>query len=211
MKKEVIELAVESRNTVQQSELTNARKNMLTPAVIYGPDIKENVSIYVKENEFVKTFRKCGENHPITLKVDGKKKIKCIVKDYDYNILKNKLIHIDFYTVSAKHAIKTQVPVEFIGTSAGEKAGGVAEKFVHHINVEGKLSKLPESIKIDISEFEIGSKLHISDLIKDAKGYKILDNEDEVLIVIKGKSESTGDEISGEEADEALADDIFGD
>lgn len=214
MKKGQIVLEAIPREISKKSYLRMKRKEGLSPAVIYGPDIEKNEFIFVRENEFIKLLKKVGENNPITLKL-GEKKILVIVKDFDYNILKSKLVHVDFYTVSKKHDIRTEVPIHFVGVSKGEKEGGIVEKFIHHVNVEGKFDVIPENIVIDMVNLEKGTKIHIKDL-NIPEGIKVLDDPEEVVLLIKGhatqmvEEKTTGtEELTAEE--KAKVDEIFED
>ena len=121
---------------------------------------------------------------------------------------------MDFYTVSKKHAIKTQVPIEFIGISKGEKEGGIAEKFIHHIEVEGTIDNIPDKIEINMAPLEKGTKIHIKDL-DIPENVKVLDDPEEVILIIKGQATAVVEEVTEEEGiseeDKAKVDEIFGD
>lgn len=214
MEKSQIILEALPREVSTKSYLRAKRREGFSPAIIYGPDIKKNESVFIKENEFIKLIRKIGENKAITLKL-GRKKIQVIIKEFDYNILKNRLVHVDFYTVSKKHSIKTEVPILFEGVSKGEKEGGIVEKFIHHINVEGKFDAIPENFKIDMTNLEKGAKIHIKDL-EVPENIKILDDPEEIILLVKGQATQIleeagqeGEELTAEE--KAKVDEIFED
>lgn len=185
MKKEQVLINAEEREISTKAIIKTARKNGLLPACIYGKSIKENINIFVKENEVAKILEKYGESHPISIKVKNKK-IDVIIKDFQYSILNSKLAHVDFYAVSTSEKIKTHVPVNLVGTSKGEKAGGLVEKFHLSIEVEGKLADIPESIEINIENMEIGTRFHASE-VKLPSDIHLITNPQEVLFIIAGK------------------------
>lgn len=193
MRKEEIVIAAEERVISKKSSLKAARKNGLLPACIYGSNVKENINIYVKENEIIKILERHGESYPLTLKIKNKK-IEAIIKDFQYSILKGKLTHVDFYTVSSSEKVKTHVPLNFIGVSKGEKAGGILEKFHLSIEIEGKLSEIPEKIDINIENMDIGTRFHISNLNLPSNLHITMDPS-EVLFIIAGKK---ANEVAGE-------------
>lgn len=185
MKKEQVIINAETREISTKSFLKTARKNGLLPACIYGKNIKENFNIFVKENEMIKIIEKYGESHPITISVNGKK-LDVIIKDFQYSILNNKLSHVDFYAVSTSGKIKTHIPLNFVGHSKGEKAGGILEKFHLSVEVEGSLKDIPESIEINIENMDIGTRFHASDL-KLPENIHLVTNPSEVIFIITGK------------------------
>lgn len=206
MKREQIVLNAEERVIGAKSILKKARKNGLLPACIYGNTVKENINIFVKENEIIKILEKHGESYPITISVNNKK-IETIIKDFQYSILHNKLSHIDFYAVSSQEKIKTHVPINLIGTSKGEKAGGIVEKFHLSIEVEGKLEDIPESFDINIENMDVGTRFHASDL-KLPSNLHLVTNPNEVIFIIAGKKATeaettTAGGMTAEEAEKA--------
>lgn len=189
MENKEIMLNATKREISTKSEVKKMRNKGFVPFVIYGPDVKNNVYGYIKDNDIIKILKEHGESHKIKLKVENKT-YNVIIKDFDYNTLKSKLLHIDFYQISEKYSIKVSVPIIFEGVSAGEKAGGIVEKFLHHIEVEGLISDIPESIVIKMDDFKIGSKMHVYDL-KLPEKVKVLSPKDEVIFVVKGHVEES--------------------
>ncbi|MCX8058778.1 MAG: 50S ribosomal protein L25 [Spirochaetes bacterium] len=206
--KEVTVLDAKKREISKKSQLRKFRMQGYTPFVIYGPDIKDNVYGVAKENDLVKILKEFGENHKIKVKMENKE-YDVLIKDFEYNTLKSRLYHVDFYKISTKHSVKVSVPIIYEGVSAGEKAGGIVEKFMHHIEIEGLISDIPESITINMDNFNIGKKMHVYDL-KLPENIKILSPKDEVIFVIKGHVEETITTTEGPSAEEvAKAAEIF--
>ena len=196
--KEQIILNGEKRELGLKSLTKKYRKEGYVPFVIYGPDLKDNVFGIVKENDVIKILKEHGESSKIRINID-KKSYDVFIKDFDYNNLKGRLLHLDFYRISEKHAVKVEVPIIFEGVSLGEKAGGIVEKFLHHIEVEGLVSDIPENIKISMENYNVGAKLHVGDL-KVSDKIKILMPKDEVIFVIKVHVEEAAPSISTPEA-----------
>ena len=205
MKKEQIIIDAESRDISTKSVVKSARKNGMIPGCVYGKSLKENLNIFIKEHEIIKIIEKYGESHPLVIKVKNKK-IDVIIKDFQYSIINNKLGHIDFYAVSSSEKIKTHVPINLIGTSKGEKEGGLVEKFHLTIEVEGKLEDIPESIVVNIENMDIGTRFHASDL-KLPSNIHLVTNPQEVIFIIAGKkaAEAVAAEggMTAEEAEKA--------
>ena len=145
---------------------------------------------------FIKVIAKFGESHPITLKIKNKK-IDVIIKDFQYSIINNKLYHVDFYAVSSTENIKTHIPINLIGISKGEKAGGLVEKFHLTIEVEGKIEDIPETIDINIENMEIGTRIHASDL-PIPSNLHLMTSPQEVIFIIVGKKATEAETATGE-------------
>jgi large subunit ribosomal protein L25 len=205
MKKEQVLINAEERQISTKAYLNSARKNGLLPACIYGKSIKQNLNIFVKENEIIKILEKYGESHPLTISIKNKK-IDVIIKDFQYSIINNKMSHVDFYAVSSSEKIKTHIPLNFVGHSKGEKAGGIVEKFHLSVEVEGSLKDIPESIEINIENMDIGTRFHASDL-KLPENLHLLTNPQEVLFIIAGKKATEAETgpagMTAEEAEKA--------
>jgi large subunit ribosomal protein L25 len=153
----------------------------LLPAVVYGHNVK-NQSLQVELKEFIKVFKKAGENTLIDLEISGKTQ-PVIIQDVQNHYLKNGPIHVDFYAVNMEEKIKAHIPVHFIGESIAVKTlGGILVKNLTEIEVECLPGDLPKSFEIDLgvlATFEDAVK--ISDL-KVSDKVKILGNPDEVII-----------------------------
>jgi len=196
MKKEQVIINAEEREISTKSNIKNAKKNGLLPACVYGKSLKENVNIFVNEFDVIKVIEKFGESHPITLKIKNKK-IDVIIKDFQYSIINNKLYHVDFYAVSSTENIKTHIPINLIGISKGEKAGGLVEKFHLTIEVEGKIEDIPETIDINIENMEIGTRIHASDL-PIPSNLHLMTSPQEVIFIIVGKKATEAETATGE-------------
>ena len=206
MKNNEVLVKVEKREVSTKSAVKQAREKGFIPACIYGKEIKDSINILISEKEAEKLIKNYGENHPIKIDVDGKK-IEAIIKDFQYHLISNKILHLDFFAVSSSKVIKTHIPIVFEGVSKGEKAGGVVEKLHQSIEVEGKISDLPDNFKILLENYDVGARFHVKDLSLPAN-IKAITNPDEVIFIILGKKEETAEAtaegaMTAEEAEKA--------
>ncbi len=205
MKKEEIVINVKERELLTKSYIKQAKKEGLIPACIYGKSLKNNINIFVNEFEIRKIIENYGESHPVVLKVKNNK-YEAFIKDFQYSIINNSLIHVDFHVVSSTEKIKTHVPINFVGVSKGEKAGGLVEKFHLSVEIEGKLADIPETITLNIENMDIGTRFHAKDLPLPANVH-LITNPEEVIFIIAGKkaaeTETTVGGMTAEEAEKA--------
>ena len=178
------------------------------PSVVYGHS--EPVCISVDEHEFSTKFKTVSESTIITLKSEDKS-YDVLVKDYQEDILKGKIIHIDFYEVEQGKLLKTHMPIRFSGAPVGVKEGGVLETVTHVLEIECLPKDLPEEVVVDISALELGHTIHISD-VATLEGVKYLAASDQVICTITHKraEEEVAEEeeieeeaVEGEEAEAA--------
>ncbi len=120
------------------------------PAVLYGKGI-DNQNLKLKRNDFNKLFNLAGESNLINLDY-GTGPVKVLIKDFQRDILKDFLTHVDFYQVNMKEKINTEIPLHFIGESkAVKELGGMLMKEIDAIEVECYPNDLVDHFDVDIS------------------------------------------------------------
>lgn len=158
-------------------------------AVFYG-EKEKSTPIFVDAIAFDKVYKEAGESSVIEL--DGEKKIQAMIQDVAYDPVKNTPIHADFYVIEKGASIDASVPLEFVGMSEAVKSlGATLSKVLHEVEVEGDATKLPHSIKVDLSLLStLDSVIKVKDLVLPA-GVKIyhMDEEEVVASVSLAKEE----------------------
>ncbi len=165
MSKETIKIAVEKRNEFGKNASRRARKAGLIPASVYSKG-KEPQSFLVNADAW-KVFSVHHASHMVTL-VDGAVEIPALVKEVQFNHLKNYVLHIDFQQVDMDQEIVSAVAIHAHGESYGAAHGGVLEQELHELEVICHPADLPEMIQVDVSKLEIGQALHVSDIVLPA-------------------------------------------
>ncbi len=177
------ELNAQSR-TILGTKVKTLRKKGLLPAVIYGEGL-ESQAIATSFVDFERAFREAGESTLVTLNVEGKS-YNVLIHDVDYHPTKGNPIHADFYAVRMDKAIRTTVPLEFIGESAAIKMeGGILVKVMHEIEVEALPKDLPHELHVDLTLLStLESKVLVKD-IKLPKGVEITADSDELIALVE--------------------------
>ncbi len=173
-------LSVELRTLTGKGPSRRYRSEGKIPAVIYG--VKENKSITLDSREFSRKFKRISENTLITLDF-GKEKHEVLIKDYQENIIKETIEHIDFLEIEKGKLLKTNVPVTLTGNAAGVKEGGILVQKIKEVEVECLPKDIPENFTLSLDGLELGSSLHISD-IEVVKGVSILVSADATVVVV---------------------------
>ena len=161
-KPEVIKMSAENRET-GSSVANKIRENERIPGIIYGPELKENITISVDEIELEKVLS-VSRTQIIELDSDNTT-YRTLLKGVEFHPVTDRVLHADFYALSEKHKVTLQVPIRLTGTAKGVTDGGGRVFQPLHIV---RLKTLPEDIvaeyTLDVTPLGIGDSLHISDL-----------------------------------------------
>lgn len=180
-------LKVKIRNKVGKGHARRLRKKGFVPVILYGPHLKSSVPLEVELLELRNFLSSLSEKGKIiTLQFADENendKREVIIKDTQYNWVKGKLDHLDFYEITRGEKISTKVSLRLVGESAGVKKGGVIEQMVREIEVECLPKDIPSHIDVDLKELEIGDSLRVKD-IQLSSGVKVLTNVEEVFVSI---------------------------
>lgn len=195
-------IQAKDRLDLRRSQTKRLRKEGYVPAVVYGKG-KEPVTVAVEGVELIKNVRDEGRNAVFSLEVEGKDKLNVMLYDYQADIIKDELVHADFYQVDMSTEVDVEVNINFEGEPQGVKDGGVKQQTLHTINVRSTPNNIPEEIAIDVSELTIGDSITISDLTS-GKGYEILDDPETTVITILPPQSAEVPEV-GEEGGETDA------
>jgi len=147
------------------------------PAVVYGHK-QEPQAISVDEHDFVEGLH---HGHRLMDIQVGKKKEKMIVKDIQYDHLGRKIIHVDLMRVDMKETLKVTVPIELKGTAAGTHEGGIIEEHADKLEIECKVSEMPETLVVSVKDVHLGDALHAGD-IEMPDGVKLASPADTLLV-----------------------------
>jgi large subunit ribosomal protein L25 len=90
---EKLVLNAELRST--EEKLSEVRAEKMVPAIVYGQEVAATV-IKLNYSEFLKTFRKSGQENAIELTVDGKT-LNVMVKEVQRNPVTGDFLHVDFF------------------------------------------------------------------------------------------------------------------
>ncbi|MBI4383861.1 MAG: 50S ribosomal protein L25 [Nitrospinae bacterium] len=140
------------------------RNQGFMPAVLYGQ--KDNLSLAVNPKELRKILDQKGKNALIDLSIEGDSgnPRKVLLKDYQAHPLRSAWVHVDFLEIDMTRKIRVHVPLRFVGVSAGEKLGGIANHVLRSLDVECLPADIPESIEVQMAEVQLGQAVHVSDL-----------------------------------------------
>lgn len=201
MKKIVLNAVIRENETGKEA-CNRLRRSGFVPAVVYKKGCK-SVGIKVDEKELYRVLHtSAGENAIITLNVSDGKVVNdrtVIVKESQYNPIKDNVVHIDFHEISLKEKIVVNVPIEAKGEPEGVKIdGGVLDLVLKELEIECLPADIPEKIDVYVKAMKIGDSLRVKDLVVPETVKVLTDKEQTVISVMAPK-----DEEKSEEAGEA--------
>ncbi len=181
------------------------RRQGWVPAVVYGPHLG-STPIAVEYKALEKLIAEITRSTRIELEYDGERHF-VFIKELQRDPITDRFLHVDFYAPEPGQIMTLEIPIMFVGTPEGVKAGGILEHIHEQIPVEGPLEAIPPYLELDISGLGLDEALLVKDL-KLPEGLKVLLPEDEAIaIVLPPKVLVTEEEVPAEEeaAEEAPA------
>ena len=190
----------ESVGKVATKALRNAGK---VPCVLYGGD--QALHFSADELSFSKLVY-TPNVYTATIELENGDKFKAILKEIQFHPVSDKILHVDFYQLSEDKEVTMDIPIRLIGSSPGVMVGGNLRNPFRTLRVRAIPANLPDFIKTDISELNIGDKTLVSDL---ATGdFKILHPDNTVVVQVRvsrlavaAEDEDDEDETEGAEGE----------
>lgn len=182
------------------------RRQGKLPAVLYGHRI-ETAPILLDAFEGSQTLSRLTSSSLLTIDLDGK---QCLaqVREKQRDIIKNRLVHVDFQIVSLTEKMRTKAGIELTGTAPAVKDfNAVIHTGLAALEVECMAQDLPKRIVVDISGLaELGDSIRVRDLVLSDKVKILADLEEIIAIATASKQE----EISAEApvAEEAAPEEV---
>ena len=159
MKKTLL-LKAEIREHTGSKTVRKVRKQGRIPAIVYGHK-KEPAAISLDAHNFTEGLH--HGNRLIDVHI-GKKKEQTIIKELQYDHLGKNIIHVDLMRVNVAEMVKVTVPIELKGTAAGTHESGIIEEQTDRLEIECRVSDIPETIVVSVKDVHVGDNLHARDI-----------------------------------------------
>lgn len=199
-----IELSAEVRSKTGKGAARSLRREDRIPAILYGPKT-DPVLLSVTANRLEKLMREMGEESKLlNLNIesdDGRQTKQVLIRELQVHPVRRRFLHVDFYEVPMDQPIVIEVPVELVGEAVGVKQGGVLDLVRRMLSVRCLPGEIPEKVEIDISNLEVGSTIHVADLVHQV-AFELVDDQNFAVVTIsapEGAAEAEAEEEAGEE------------
>ncbi|MFW6238085.1 MAG: 50S ribosomal protein L25 [Halanaerobiales bacterium] len=204
---ERLNVKVEAREETGKGAARRLRREGKIPGIIYGGD-RDPLPLAVDPLDIRK---KVNSNVIFDLEIEGGEAEEevAMIKDYQKDVIKGNLIHVDFLKISMDEKIAVSVPVNIVGTSIGVKEGGVMQQLMREIDIEALPDDVPDEVDLDITELDVGDSLQVDDLdVGDS--VEILNSPEDVIVTIVTPSEEIEEEIEEELEEEFVEPEVIG-
>lgn len=177
------------RNELGKGASRRLRMEGMVPAVFYGYQT-DPVILVVSNKDLIKIImQEKTESLFVKLAIaDGDRLSEklSIVKDYQADTVRKKLVHADFYEIRMDRELTIEIPIILAGQPVGITLGGEMAQLRRGLKVSALPSVIPESVELNISNLNIGDSLKVGDVML-GEGVAVLDPADGVIVTVMAK------------------------
>lgn len=183
-------ITAQSRDKGIKNASKKAFRNHQIVGVLYS--YKENFPILFDRHDFEKMVPKIRSNTLLKVKVGDEEKT-AFIKDYSFFLKNHRIQHVDFQEIVPGRSVNIYIPLEYSGVPVGVSKGGFVQIFARSIRVKCDSQKIPETIKIDLSNVDINQSIYLKE-ISPMEGVKYLESPDLTLVsvAISSRKKSEG-------------------
>jgi large subunit ribosomal protein L25 len=172
------------------------KKEGLVPGVIYGSQA-EPMALQVESRALTNVLAHASSEHVLVeLEIaDGSQSTNrlALIQEVQHHPLKRQLLHVDFHAVSATEKIISEVPIEAFGEALGVRTfGGLLEYSLRSLEVECFPQDLPDIVRVDVTNLNIGESFHVRDIPLPAGVEALTDGDLTVVSVVASR---VGEEV----------------
>jgi large subunit ribosomal protein L25 len=163
-----VSLKASRRTAMGRNAVKKVKAAQAVPAILYGSGVEPTPLQLERRAIDTLLSHAVGENILVNLEIeDGGKSggRLALINEVQHHPVNRSILHVDFQAVSMNETLVAEVVIEPTGEAAGVKTGGgLLEQSLRSVEVECLPKDLPEKISVDVSNLELGSALHVSDL-----------------------------------------------
>ena len=120
--------------------------------------------------------------YAIELDINGEKRM-AILKDIQFEPVKDSILHIDLLEVNDKKPVVIEVPVKLDRHAEGVKAGGKLTLSMRKLKVKAIYSAVPERLVINVDNLGLGKSLAVGDL--NFEGLELVNAKNAVVCAVQ--------------------------
>ena len=145
------------------------------PGVVYGAK-EDSVAVELDPKQMLRILHsESGHNTIFDLDVAGKK-AKAMIVDWQFEPVKDRLIHVDLKRIALDVKMQVEVPIVLTGTAFGVKnEGGLLDLLLREVEIECLPNDIPASIEVDVTAMKVGDVIRVADLPHGGKFQFITD------------------------------------
>lgn len=197
-----VSLKASRRSAIGRNAVKKVKAAQAVPAILYGSGIEPQPLQVERRAIDTLLSHAVGENILVNLEIEdgGKSGSRlALINEVQHHPVSRSVLHVDFHAVSLTETLVAEVVIEPVGEANGVKNfGGLLEQSLRSIEVECLPKDLPELIRVDVSDLNLGDALHVSGLPALPGVKYVADAEVTVFLVSEPK---VADETAGAAAE----------
>ena len=200
------EFAIEAQpRSMTGKKVRRLRSQGLVPGIVYGPTIIP-VSVQLPVRPLEVLLMKAGGTNLIDISVAGETHT-VLVRDVQRHVLRDDILHVDFFALHMDQLIATDVFLRFTGESPAVTSGqGILITGSSNLTIETLPMHLRNEIVISLEELEnVGDGIYVKDLDLGDE-IRILNDLEEMLVRVVMPAAVEAEEDEDEVGDELDAD-----
>jgi large subunit ribosomal protein L25 len=158
---EVARMKAERRSALGRNQIKKLRTEGWMPAVVYGGEGKESVSIQISEWELDQHVSK--RHKVFSLELDGQSE-SVWLQAIEWKATSDRPLHADFLRIDLDKSWDCKVEISLIGHPVGLSKGGTMVKDNLVVQISALPKDIPVDIEIDVSSLEAGGSIRAKDL-----------------------------------------------
>ena len=192
-----VKLKAQMRTVIGRNAIKKIKKEGLVPGVVYGSQARP-MALQVEARDLTNVLAHASSEHVLVeLEIaDGNQSTNrlALIQEVQHHPLRRELLHVDFHAVSTTEKITSEVPIEAVGDALGVRTfGGLLEYSLRTLEVECFPQDLPDIVRVDVSNLNIGESLHVRDIPLPSGVEAITDGDLTVVSVVASR---VGEEVA---------------
>lgn len=151
----------------------------------------------VVEAEDVRKLIYTPDIFEVDINLNGEE-IKAVIKDLQFQPVKDSLLHIDFLQVYPDKPVVMEVPVKIEGHAEGVKAGGKLTLSMRKLKVKALYNEIPERLVINVDHLGLGKSMAVGDL--HFEGLELMNAKNAVVCAVQLTRAARGAQAKAEQA-----------
>ncbi|MCB1605664.1 MAG: 50S ribosomal protein L25/general stress protein Ctc [Xanthomonadales bacterium] len=164
------QVPVEFREDSGKGASRRLRRSEMVPAILYGGDLPPRSLQMTQKLASLYSTKEWFYTSVLELTV-GDDVQRAVLRDIQRHPYKKRVMHLDFQRISDTETLRLRVPLHFLNQStspAGKTGGCVILHELNDVEIECLPKDLPEYIEVDLAKLEVGSVVHLSEIVLPA-------------------------------------------
>ena len=158
------------------------RREGYVTGIVFGREMKESVPVKMQKADVERLVKTNKKGSQIMLDVDGEKR-NVLIKEIDYNPLKNQVDEIDFQALVSGEKVHSVAEIRLLNHD--KVTAGVLQQLMEEIPYKAVPAALVEKIELDVGNLHVGDSIKVRDLaIAADKDVDLMADLDAVVVTV---------------------------